>query len=132
MSADFKSQDVRQGLLLTDDLIFSTKVTGTAALLGCAVAVTSDIDRAAELCRSERPGCVLLDLGMANLQIGEAVRRLDLASGGAPVVAYGSHVDRHRLDAAAKAGCREVLPRSRFSGTLPDLLRRYLAGENVH
>jgi len=49
-----------------------------------------------------------------------------------PTVAYGSHVDKARLDAARAAGCDEVLPRSKFSAELPDLLRRYLgAPENA-
>ena len=43
-----------------------------------------------------------------------------------PTVAYGSHVDKDRLDAARAAGCDEVLPRSRFSSELPAWLRRYL------
>ena len=41
-------------------------------------------------------------------------------------MAYGSHVDKARLDQARAAGCDEVLPRSKFSTELPDLLRRYL------
>jgi hypothetical protein len=41
-------------------------------------------------------------------------------------VAFGSHVDKARLDQARAAGCDEVLPRSKFSGELPELLRRYL------
>lgn len=127
MSTGAERRHARRGILLTDDLIFSAKVTGTAAALGCTVTLAADVDRAVELCRVERPGCVLLDLGLPGLTIAEVVRRLDSASGGVPVVAYGSHVDQHRLESAAKAGCREVLPRSKFSRTLPDLLQRYLA-----
>ena len=39
----------------------------------------------------------------------------------------GSHVDKVRLNQARAAGCDEVLPRSKFSAELPDLLLRYLA-----
>jgi hypothetical protein len=41
---------------------------------------------------------------------------------GAPVVAFGSHVDRATLDAARAAGCAEVVPRSRFFSSIPELL----------
>jgi len=48
-----------------------------------------------------------------------------------PVIAFGSHVDKARLDEARAAGCDEVMPRSRFSSELPALLRRYSAGSRA-
>jgi hypothetical protein len=39
----------------------------------------------------------------------------------APVIAFGSHVDEQLLAAARRAGCAEVLPRSRFFRRLPEL-----------
>jgi DNA-binding response OmpR family regulator len=117
------------GLLVTRDLLFSTKVTGTANAVGCRVVVTGDVERATELCRAESPRCILLDLGLPDLEIDTVVYRLRAASEDAPVIAYGSHVDRQRLDAASRAGCSEVMPRSKFSGTLPALLRRYLTSD---
>ena len=41
---------------------------------------------------------------------------------GVRVVAFGSHVEREVLDAARAAGCAEVLPRSRFCASIPELL----------
>ena len=91
-----------------------------------------DLERAAELCGGEPPGCVFIDLGVPGLEITPAVARLHSAAGAVQTVAYGSHVDKAGLDAARVAGCDEVLPRSRFSAELPDLLRRYLgAPENA-
>jgi CheY-like chemotaxis protein len=127
MSEGYGQAGSTRGLLLTDDLLFSTKVTGTADAVGCRVSVTDNVERAAELCRAELPRCILLDLSIPGLQIDVVVQRLRTASEDAPVIAYGSHVDRQRLEAASAAGCREVLPRSKFSGTLADLLLRYLA-----
>jgi hypothetical protein len=40
-------------------------------------------------------------------------------------VAFGSHVQTERLQAARDAGCTNVLPRSRFSASLPELLQQY-------
>ena len=116
----------RRGVLLTHDLIFSTKVTSTARALGLEVTAAADLVRAAELCRDQRPGCVFIDLGVPNLNITAAVAQLRSAAGAVPTVAYGSHVDKARLDVACAAGCDEMLPRSRFSAELPALLRRYL------
>jgi len=116
----------QRAVLLTSDLIFSTKVTGTARALGLEIAVAADVERAAELCRGEPLGCVFIDLGIPDQEITSVVSRLHSAAGRVPTVAYGSHVDKARLDQARAAGCDEVLPRSKFSAELPDLLRRYL------
>ena len=116
----------QRAVLLTSDLIFSTKVTGTARALGLEIAVAADVEQASELCRGEPPGCVFIDLGIPGLEISSVVSRLRSAAGPVPTVAYGSHVDKARLDQARAAGCDEVLPRGKFSAELPDLLRRYL------
>jgi hypothetical protein len=39
----------------------------------------------------------------------------------APIVAFGSHVDDELLTAARAAGCRDVLPRSRFFRVVHEL-----------
>jgi hypothetical protein len=47
-----------------------------------------------------------------------------LEAGGLPdrVIGFGSHVDRDLLDAARRAGCTEVMPRSQFFGRLNQVL----------
>jgi hypothetical protein len=45
----------------------------------------------------------------------------DIVKSGAPVIAYGSHVDKATLAAATEAGAAAVVPRSAFFGGLPVL-----------
>ena len=123
--ADSDQPKTQRGVLLTTNLLFSTMVTGTASALGQRVAVASNVAEAVELCRAIPPAYVIIDLGMAEIEIEAAVARLREAAGPIATIAYGSHVDKARLDAARAAGCDEVMPRSRFSAELPDLLRRY-------
>ncbi len=118
----------RLGILLTQDLIFSIKVTGTARALNLRVIAVGEVERAEALCREQRPGCVLIDLGVPGLDLSEIVPRLKAVADGAVFIAFGPHVGRGLLDSAAAAGCHEVYPRSRFSGQLPGLLHRHLAG----
>jgi len=115
----------RRGVLLTTNLLFSTMVTGTASALGQEVAVAGDVAEAVELCRARPPAYVIIDLGMAEIEIATALVRLREAAGEVPTIAYGSHVDKARLDEARAAGCEEVLPRSKFSAELPALLQRF-------
>ena len=114
------------GLLVTGDLIFSTKITGTARALGLDVRVIGVPGFVVDRIRSDPPRCIFLDLGVATLT-GELIREIVIAAAGRPVLAFGSHVDTARLQSARDAGCTEVMPRSRLSSELPALLQQYLA-----
>lgn len=125
MTDGVRSAPPPRGVLITQDLIFSTKVADTARALGAEVAVASDVERAVGLARERMPGVVILDLGLPEADLAALVMRLREAAGDVPVIAYGPHVDRDRFAAASAAGC-DVLPRGRFSSSLPELIRRYL------
>ena len=117
------------GLLLSRDLIFTSKVTGTARGLGRRVLEAGDEAQAAAMIEQWQPRVVFVDLAAGDLAAPPAIAALRALAGPAtPFVAFGSHVDTQALDAARAAGCDPVLPRSRFSAELPDLVRRYLGG----
>ncbi len=129
MNTEMDSSKARRGLLLTPNLLFSSMVSGTAAAIGKEVAVVGDLAEAVELCRTGPIAFIILDLGMAERDIAAVVAQLREAAGTVPAIAFGSHVDKDRLDAARASGCDEVLPKSRFSAELPALLRRYFDGQ---
>ncbi len=128
MRSDPDQPMTRRGVLLTSNLLFSSMVTGTAAALGQEVSVAGSLAEAVEVCRARPTAYVIIDMGMAEIDIVMAVARLREAAGAVPLIAYGSHVDKARLDEARAAGCDEVMPRSKFSAELPALLRRYFDG----
>jgi CheY-like chemotaxis protein len=115
------------GVLLSRDLMFTVKITGTARELGCKVQVAGNVELASTLIAEHRPRAVFVDLAAGPLASPETLTRL-LAEAGpdTPFVAFGSHVDVKALAAAKAAGCHEVMPRSKFTAQLPDLIRRYL------
>lgn len=110
-----------------DDLFFGAKINETARQLGVTVewmrAADFDVARLAQ----GRPALLLVDLNASSADPVELVRGLksDPALAVIPVVAFLSHVQTDLEQAAQQAGCDEVMPRSKFSATLPDLLRRY-------
>jgi DNA-binding NarL/FixJ family response regulator len=115
------------GLLLSRDLIFTSKVTGTARALGKRVLVAGTVELASTMIDQWRPKVVFVDLASGDLVTPVALQAFKAQAGPkSPFVAFGSHVDTSALDAAASAGCDLVLPRSRFTTELPELIRRYI------
>jgi CheY-like chemotaxis protein len=115
-------------LLLSDDLIFTSRVTGTARALGLHVRTARSATGLVEMVRRWPPPCVLIDLHNPGLDLSGLLRDLAAACPTRPrVVAYGSHVEAATLRAAREAGCDLVLPRSKFVEELPASLREWLA-----
>ncbi|MFO0880505.1 MAG: hypothetical protein U0840_24430 [Gemmataceae bacterium] len=114
-----------QGLHLCDDLIFTSRVTGTATALGLGVqsvrTLPTLLDRAAQLA----PVCVILDLHFSGMDLPTLVEQLR-QHGVARIVGYGSHVEVETLRAARLAGCDPVWPRSKFVDELAQALPVWL------
>ena len=114
------------GILLSRDLIFTSKVTGTARALGHRILVAGDLALASAMIEQWKPRVVFVDLSAGDLVAPAALLAFrKLAGPATSFLAFGSHVDTDALAAARGAGCDPVLPRSRFSAELPELIRGY-------
>ncbi len=109
-------------LLLCDDLIFASRITGTAAPWGLTVKICRSSIDLLDQARQDPPICVIVDLSHPGLNLSEFVAALKSAAVPPKIVAYGSHVDVAGLKAAREAGCDFVLPRSQFVERLPTAL----------
>ncbi len=114
----------RVGLLISPDLFFTSKVTGTAQALGLRVDSVDDIARATLRLQAGDIGCVLLDLAAPRVSVADLLSAMP-DSARVPIIAFGSHVNVELLESARSAGA-EVMPRSQLSATLPQILRGYL------
>jgi CheY-like chemotaxis protein len=115
-------------LLLSDDLIFTSRITGTARDLGLVVRPARSAAVLLELALKEKPTSVFLDLANPGLVLSQLLASLKEGCAAMPrVIAYGSHVDAAGLHAARLAGCDVVLPRSKFVEALPTQLPAWLA-----
>ena len=120
--------DLIQGLLLCDDLIFTSKVTGTAKALGLAVQTARTPAALVEMARRTPPVCVIVDLHNPGLDLPGLMTELRAACPEMPrVVGYGSHVEAETLRAAREAGCDPVWPRSKFVEELATALPAWMA-----
>ena len=107
-------------LLLSDDLIFTSRITGTAKDLGIPARWARNAVTLIKLSIAEAPDLVILDLANPGLVLPELLAALPNRP---RVLAYGSHVDAESLKAARAAGCDLVLPRSAFVERLAEELR---------
>jgi len=113
-----------------DDLFFIAKIQETARKLGIKVAfVKNDKETIADLLalpEEERPTLIVFDLNSATAKpltlIPKLKAKLKRATS---IVGFLSHLQGELKAKAIEAGCDTVMPRSAFSQTLPNLLRRY-------
>lgn len=118
------------GILLSDDLLFTSRIMGTARALGLEMHVVRSALALEEMARQRGPACVIVDLHLAGSELPALVTKLRQGPD-CTVVGYGSHVAADVLQAARAAGCDVVLPRSRFAETLSAEMPRWFGAESA-
>ena len=95
------SQGTRIGILLSRDLIFTTKVKTTAHSLGYHIFVIGDVSKAKAEIKSLHPSLVLIDLMAGELCTPSAISEyVAIADPDIWLVAFGPHVDSESLAGA--------------------------------
>ena len=116
------------GLLLSDDMLFTSRIIGTARDLQLTIRPARSAEALYALAHQETPSCIIVDLANPGLVLADFMRQVQALSCPPPrVVAYGSHVDTATLRAAREAGCDPVWPRSKFVEELPHALSAWMA-----
>lgn len=115
------------GLMLCDDLIFYSRVSGTARAAGLSVRMVRTVADLVAAARAAPPGGVIVDVHFPDLDLPALLTSLKEACAVMPrVIAYGSHVEAAVLKAARAAGCDLVLPRSAFVEQLEAKIAEWL------
>jgi DNA-binding NarL/FixJ family response regulator len=110
-------------VLLTNDLMFQSRISGAAKNAGKVLVVDRTVERVVQ--RSEHPSevtLVLIDLSLAALPLAEAIPQLKLAFASAKVLAFGPHVDVDRLSEAQESGADAVLTRGQLDRDLVSIV----------
>src|SRR5262245_3952417 len=92
------------GLLLSDDMIFSSRITGTAQALRLKMLAANSVTKLLAQAKEQSPACIIVDLSHPELQVHDLIQELrDICSPMPRLVGYGSHVDVAGLRAARDA-----------------------------
>jgi len=126
-------------LALVDDLFFQAKLAETArklgiklktvstgaALLEALQAVSNSAPSGAppDAARAVLPRLIVVDLNARQGPL-EAIEKLQAGGNPVPVIGFLSHVQTDLAEKARAAGCRDVLPRSKFTADLAEILSR--------
>ncbi|MGH9737617.1 MAG: hypothetical protein ACRD4X_03410 [Candidatus Acidiferrales bacterium] len=108
---------------LVDDLFFQSKLLETAKQVGVELRACSTADALASEISGHAPRLVVVDLNAQGDPL-EAVRRVASSGREIPLIAYLSHVQTDLAESARAAGCRDVMPRSKFTRDLATILSR--------
>ena len=114
------------GLLLSDDLIFASRITTTARAHGLQMDVARTMEQCIQLMGKIVPTGVILDLHNETLQLDSLVSHIRNHAANTKIIGYGSHVDKVKLQAARDAGIDAVLPRSKFVNDLESSITDWL------
>jgi PleD family two-component response regulator len=114
----------RRVIAAVGDMIFASKIRGTAEHLNVTVDFARSEDALFDAAKTDVPSLVILDLHStrpdpfalaARLKADEQLRTV-------PIVAFFSHVETELQRRALEAGVDHVLPRSAFVKRLPEIL----------
>jgi CheY-like chemotaxis protein len=116
---------------IVDDLFFVSKLQETARLVGAPLAIVRAAAFHLDDLRRQKPALIIFDLNTTSGNAAELIRQLknDAELKEIPVMAFFSHVQVELQRAAQEAGCDQILPRSQFTATLPQLLRQAVSSK---
>jgi len=113
-----------------EDLFFQAKIMETSKKLGVKVEFIKgdkeSVARLTDLAEADRPTLVVFDLNNLNAKPMTLIPKFKAKFKKATsIVGFLNHLQGDLKLKAIEAGCDAVMPRSAFSQTLPNLLRRY-------
>ncbi|HEV2522114.1 MAG TPA: hypothetical protein VGT24_07000 [Candidatus Acidoferrales bacterium] len=112
-------------IALIDDLFFQAKSLETAKQTGITLEIAATGEQLLKAAAASPAALILVDLNAKQGPLA-AVEQLCAPDGqGNPrrVIAFLSHVQTELAERARAAGCRDVMPRSKFTQNLAEILR---------
>lgn len=95
---------------------------------GCRCLVAGSGQEALHLVAAERPGAVVLDIGLPDLNGIELLKRIKSASPAIPVVVLSNYDAQAYLHDALRVGARACVPKLHMYAELPPILAELLDG----
>jgi DNA-binding NarL/FixJ family response regulator len=116
-----ETRGMAQVVALVDDLFFQAKLLETAKQLGIELRTFASSEAFIAEIAKDAPKLVVVDLNARNHPL-EAIERARATASDIPLIGFLSHVQVELAERARVAGCRSVMPRSKFTRDLATIL----------
>lgn len=115
---------MRRVLAAVEDLLFKSKISGTADSLDVRVSFPRSPRKLLDTLRESPPELLILDLNSARFEPLKLLQTINSDEALADVRTLGflSHVQKDLAVAAREAGCDRIMARSAFTKNLPEIL----------
>jgi CheY-like chemotaxis protein len=119
--------EVKQLVLLSNDLMFSSSISGVVEHMGAALQIVASTNELLTRANAHKFALAIIDLTASPMDLADLVVRLrQSAQPPLAIIAYGPHVHTEKLAAARAAGCDEVLTRGQMHSQMPEIIGRHL------
>ena len=107
-----------------DDLLFASKIRTVARQLDVEVAFARSPEAIVQAVRERHPALLVVDLNGEKMAPVDTIRAIasDPALASTRIVAFASHVQTATILAGREAGAHEVMARSAFAASLPEIV----------
>ena len=113
-------------ILLSADLLSTSKLGAAASCAGCRLAVAASAGDLVARLTAAPARLVVIDLSTTRVDLAALVGELrGLPEPPVAVLAFGPHVHEERLQTARDAGCDAVLSRGQFHATADAIFGQY-------
>jgi len=113
-------------LAVLEDLFFTVKINEAAKRAGLPITFVKSEHDALEQAKNQ-PALIIMDINFQGIDPLNLIRKLkaDEQTKRINLIGYLSHVQGELKLQAQEAGCDMVMPRSAFSQSLPQILKRH-------
>jgi DNA-binding NarL/FixJ family response regulator len=110
--------------IVVDDMFFAAKIYAAAEAAGRTVDRVRSREQLEREMTTDPPSLLIVDLNAGRLDPLKAIEyfKAQSAISAVPIVGFVSHVQTDLIRSAQAAGCDYVLPRSRFTQLLPEIV----------
>ena len=114
-------------LILSDDLLISSRISGVATPLGLSLRQSTSLENMQILWKDFPADAVVVDLMLTDLDVKSVTEWLRSCNNSVTVIAFCPHVFRDKIIEAKQADCNQVYVRGEFLSQLPSIIAQTLS-----
>lgn len=117
-------------LLLSDDLLISSRISGVATALGLSLRQSTSLENMQILWKEFPADAVIVDLTLTDLDIKSVTEWLRSCNDAVTVIAFCPHVYKDKILEAKQADCNQVYVRGEFLSQLRSIITQTLSAQD--